>query len=792
MENLQKAKQIIEKTLSYDDILLSRVKGLSNTLNDLIYGVLPKDLYEDLQYIDGLSPAKKRAILKMVNDYIDLILNKKTLKQQEKKDIRKLPIERFRQITEFKELKPIEKRALKKVGIKNAEDAFFYIPKRYEDRRLKDIQKVKDGETGTFECKVIETKKINKGKIKVEVVVEQKGNRFSLYFFHDKPFLFTFFRKDKVVKIFGKVKVYGKEKSILQPELLNEDFEGIFGVYSLRGDSNIKITSQTLNHLRRALIKISQKYADYYPDILPSYILEKYGFPDISESIKNIHKPPENENIDKLNDFETDYQKRLIFQELFILQLAQKYKKYHIQKEPSYKIKIDFDLLKEAIKSLPFELTNAQKRVLKEILDDLSRDFPMNRLVQGDVGSGKTVIAALSALMVAKNGYQVAVMAPTEILANQHYKNFVNFLQKFNLNIKLLTGSLSQKEKKEVYQDIKDGKVDIVIGTHALIEDDVEFKNLAFVIIDEQHRFGVEQRKRLTDKSHKYPHTMVMTATPIPRTMALAYFGDLDKSIIDELPKGRKPVKTAILFESERNYLYKKVREEIEKGRQVFVIYPLIEESEKSDLKSAMEGYKHWKEAFPDKEVFLLHGKMKQEEKDRIMRAFLAKEAHILVSTTVIEVGVDVPNASVMVIEEAHRFGLSQIHQLRGRVGRGQYEGFCFLMVSDEFKNTPEPSKLKTLERLKILVRTNDGFKIAEEDLRLRGAGDIAGTAQSGKNIDFSIVDFERPIDLILMEDAIKEAENLIKQDPELTNFPLLKQYMLEKYKDKLDIVNIA
>ena len=806
MTNLRKAKEILSHLKGYDKNALSRVSGLSETFKTLLEGHVPDGILEDIEYIDDLSPEKKRAFIEYLYKAVDEILKKKEKKveESEKKDkvLKKLPRSYFKNLTikELKLLKPVEKRAFKKVGIQNVEEAFFFPPKKYEDKRLKKLAKVKDGEYGLFEVEVVGIKKINRGKLKTQVVLKQ-GNQFiSAFFVHDKPFLFTFFRKGKKVLIYGKVNVYGKEKSIIQPELFTgfdkTIHDRILPVYSLRGDTSVKTTSQTINHLRRGIFKILEKYLPYYPDYIPEYLLEKYKLPPLHQALKNFHFPPNNENIDILNDFEARYQLRLIFDELFILELAQAFRKKKIKQNPAEEIKVPNDFIENFEKELPFSLTNAQKMAIKDILEDIAKPVPMNRMVQGDAGSGKTMVAIAASYAAALNKKQTAVMAPTEILAQQHYKNFKSILEKKGINVVLLTGSLSSKEKKEVYKKIENGEADVVVGTHALIQDELRFKDLALVIVDEQHRFGVVQRKALIEKSKKVPHVLVMTATPIPRTLTLALFGDLDVSIINELPAGRKPVKTVLLYDDEREGMYRKIKEELEKGRQTFVVYPLIEESEKIDLKSAEEGFKQWQEAFPDKKVVLLHGKMPQEEKDKIMNDFKEGKYHILVSTTVIEVGVDVPNASVMVIEEAHRFGLSQIHQLRGRVGRGQYEGFCFLVVPSKLKkkqedNEAEKRRLQTIERLKILVKTNDGFKIAEEDLKIRGGGDIIGTAQSG-HFGFKIADLERPKDRLILEYAKKEAENLIEKDPDLKQYPELKEIMFEKYAHKLDLVNIA
>jgi ATP-dependent DNA helicase RecG len=803
MTNLKKAKEILKHLKSYDKKALSRVSGLTETFQTLLKEHVPEGILEDIKYIDSLTPEKKKAFIDYLYKAVDEILKRKEAKNKSTKlKTGILPRDYFKGLTlkDMKILKPIEKRAFKKVGLENVEQVFFFSPKKYEDKRLKKITKISNGEYGLFEVEVVDIKKIKKGKLKTHVKTKQGNQILNLYFVHDKPFLFSFFRKGKTVLVYGKVNIFGKEKSIIQPEIYTGFDETIHDrilpVYSLRGDKDVKTTSQTINHLRRGILKIIDKYLPYYPDYLPEDIKEKYKLPDIQLAVKNFHFPPKDENIDLLNDFEARYQLRLIFDELFILELAQSYRKRKLKENPAEEIKVPEDFIEEFEKDLPFKLTNAQKRAIKEILKDISKPVPMNRMVQGDVGSGKTVVAVAASYASALNNKQTAVMAPTEILAQQHFKNFKNILEKKGIRVVLLTGSLSQKEKKEVYRQIETGEAQVIVGTHALIQDELKFKNLALVIVDEQHRFGVVQRKALIEKSHKVPHVLVMTATPIPRTLTLAIFGDLDVSIIDELPAGRKPVKTVLLFDDEREGMYKKIKEELEKGRQVFVVYPLIEESEKMDLKSAEEGFKQWQKAFPDRKVVLLHGKMSQEEKDKIMNDFKDRKADILVSTTVIEVGVDVPNASVMVIEEAHRFGLSQIHQLRGRVGRGQYEGFCFLVVPHKLKkrledNEAEKRRIQTIERLKILVKTNNGFKIAEEDLKIRGSGDIIGTAQSGR-FNLQIADLERPKDRIILEYAKKEADLLIEKDPELENYPMLKEIMFDRYAHKLDLVNIA
>jgi ATP-dependent DNA helicase RecG len=426
-------------------------------------------------------------------------------------------------------------------------------------------------------------------------------------------------------------------------------------------------------------------------------------------------------------------------------------------------------------KYLPFELTGAQKRVIKEIRADCGRGHQMNRLLQGDVGSGKTMVALLCMLLAADNGYQSCLMAPTEILAQQHYAGITSLLKDMPVKVALLTGSVKTAERRRILAEALQGEIDILIGTHALIEDTVQFKNLGFVVIDEQHRFGVEQRSKLWQKNEIPPHVLVMTATPIPRTLSMSLFGDLDCSIMDELPPGRQPITTVHRYESSRMNVLEFVQQEIEKGRQAYIIFPLIEESSKVDYENLMRGYENVKSYFPEPKywISMVHGRMTAEQKDTNMQRFVQGDTQIMVSTTVIEVGVNVPNASVMVIESAEKFGLSQLHQLRGRVGRGSEKSFCILLTGPKLTSDAQ-------ERLKIMCETNDGFRIAEKDLELRGPGDVEGTRQSGM-LNFklaSIVNDQR-----LMETAQRMAENLLEQDIELTapQNQALKQYLLSK-----------
>ena len=478
---------------------------------------------------------------------------------------------------------------------------------------------------------------------------------------------------------------------------------------------------------------------------------------------------------------------RLKFEELFYLQLnILRYTRQRMRRLggfPFHTIGKYFNRFYNEL--LPFELTGAQKRVLKEIRADVGSGRQMNRLLQGDVGSGKTLVSLMAMLMAVDNGYQACMMAPTEILAQQHYETLRPLVEPLGLRIELLTGSTRKKERDTIHEGLVSGAVHIIIGTHALIEDTVVFNNLGFVVIDEQHRFGVEQRSRLWRKNDRPPHVLVMTATPIPRTLAMTVYGDLDVSVIDELPPGRKPVTTLHRFDNRRADLYAAIRRQIEQGRQIYIVYPLIQESEKMDLKNLEEGFEQIKEVFPEYTVCMVHGKMKPAEKEAEMQRFVSGEAHIMVATTVIEVGVNVPNAAVMVIENAERFGLSQLHQLRGRVGRGAEQSYCILVTSHKLSDD-------TRKRIEIMTRTNDGFEISEADLQLRGPGDMEGTQQSGIAFDLRIANLAKDGQILQLARDI--AGEVLDDDPDLAkneNYVLARR-LQELFRKKVDFSLIS
>jgi len=564
-------------------------------------------------------------------------------------------------------------------------------------------------------------------------------------------------RINKEYIVFGKPSEFGGKISVVHPDLETEEEKqlqpsGLFqGYYNTTENMKKKfLNSKTINKLQLTLINLAK---GKIKETLPENLIDKLKLVSLEEALTNIHKPANTIALKKATF-------RLKFEELFFIQLKilalkhnrnQKFKGFRFEN-----VGYNFNTFYNDF--LPFQLTGAQKNVIKEIRRDLNRSTQMNRLLQGDVGSGKTLVALMTMLIAMDNGFQSCLMAPTEILAQQHFQSINKFLNGMNINVGLLTGSTKTKERKVIHENLESGTMQIIIGTHALIEDTVIFDKLGLVVIDEQHRFGVAQRAKLWQKNDLIPpHILVMTATPIPRTLAMTVYGDLDVSVIDELPPGRKPIQTMHFYENRRNQLYNFLKQEIGKGRQVYIVYPLISESEKIDLKDIEKGFRHLSEVFPDLKLSMVHGKMKPAIKESAMQQFKNAETQIMVATTVIEVGVDVPNASVMVIESAERFGLSQLHQLRGRVGRGAEQSYCILMSSYKLSN-------ESRKRLETMVRTNDGFEIAEVDMKLRGPGDLEGTQQSGMGFDLKIANLAKDGEILQL--ARNVASDVLDDDP--------------------------
>ncbi|SMC50380.1 ATP-dependent DNA helicase RecG [Cellulophaga tyrosinoxydans] len=648
------------------------------------------------------------------------------------------------------------------LGIRTYQDLINLFPNRYLDKTQ--YYKINQLQRNSSEVQII-------GKIiNIKTVEQKNGKRLVATFIDDTGQMeLVWFRGQKWIRenlklntpyvLFGKTNFYGGNFSMPHPEmeLLVEHEQGlkIFmqPIYpSTEKLSNKGITNKVISKLiQQIFIDIKGKFTE----ALSPKIINELHLISKSEAMFNIHFPKNQELLAKA-------QFRLKFEELFYVQMQLIAKnmlhKQRIKGFPFDKVGTIFN--KFYSESLPFELTNAQKRVLKEIRADLGSNAQMNRLLQGDVGSGKTIVALMAMLLAIDNGFQACLMAPTEILANQHYIGIQELLGDIGINVALLTGSVKKSARKIIHEQLESGELHILIGTHALLEDKVQYKNLGLAIVDEQHRFGVAQRSKLWHKNDIPPHVLVMTATPIPRTLAMSLYGDLDISVIDELPPGRKPIKTVHRYDSNRLKVFQFIREEIKKGRQIYVVYPLIQESEALDYKDLMDGYESIARDFPlpDYQISIVHGQMKPEDKDYEMQRFVKGETNIMVATTVIEVGVNVPNASVMIIESAERFGLSQLHQLRGRVGRGADQSFCILMTGHKLS-----SEAKT--RLQTMVQTNDGFEIAEVDLKLRGPGDLMGTQQSGM-LNLKIADIVRDNDIL--KTARYYAIQLLKDDPTL------------------------
>jgi ATP-dependent DNA helicase RecG len=641
-----------------------------------------------------------------------------------------------------------------RISLVTIEDLLYRFPLRYEDRsRLQPIRTLKPGQPASItgrilSCGVRATRRRN---FQIFEAVIDDGSGSLRVVWLNQPFLRDVFARGQHVVLYGSIELYGSAGLQLtnpQYEVLDEE-DGetvhtgrIVPVYEKTGAVTPKIQ-------RSIVFDALQRLPAGLPEPLPGDIVQRLGLPARHAALLATHFPPEGTSIEALNEFATAAQRRLIFEEAFQFQMGLVARRRFAASEPKpAAIRVDDRIRESARRVLPFRLTRGQKESLKEIVEDLKRPSPMNRLLQGDVGAGKTIVALLAALVTLENGHQVAFMAPTEILAEQHFVNISRLLQTSRFRVALLTGSTATTTRREQLAEVAAGTIHLIVGTHALVQGDVRFKALGLVVIDEQHRFGVLQRATLRAKG-LHPDVLVMTATPIPRTLALTVYGDLDVSVIRDSPPGRLPVKTLAKPESRRDAVYGFVRGELDAGRQAYVVYPLVEESAKVDVKAATEMADHLAtEIFPAFRVGLLHGRMKAEGKDRVMKAFAAGELQILVSTTVVEVGLDVPNASVMIVEHAERFGLSQLHQLRGRVGRDRHQSYCFLIFQS-------PLSDEARERLRAMTETTDGFEIAERDLNLRGPGDFFGTRQAGVPT-FRMIDLVR--DREVLEIAQREA----------------------------------
>lgn len=680
---------------------------------------------------------------------------------------------------------------LHKLGIKSVQDLLFHIPSRYEDySHIKRIADVGINETATIRGKIlaIEGERTYKKHMHIirAIVQDESGAIQAVWF--NQPYILNNLKQNMRVVMSGKVAL-SKDSLVLSSPVYeplgDEDAETDQTIHTGRlvpvYPETAGLTSRWLRYMIKPLLPLVEKI----PEWMPEDILKSHELPKLAEALQEVHFPKDAKEAERAK-------KRLVFGELFLIQTVALKEKYNLKHEKAPDIPTDIELAKTFVSSLPFKLTDSQRASMWEILQDMAKNSPMNRLLEGDVGSGKTVVAAMAALQTIHAGYQVAFMVPTEILAEQHFKELNRLLCPSgafrtswpHVRIAALTSGSHKKNsakilyepfhisKERVAKEAQNGEIDMVIGTHALIQETLRFKNLGLIIIDEQHRFGVDQRAALTKKpkgtGRIVPHLLSMTATPIPRTLSLTFFGDLDLSIIKHLPSGRKKIISKIVPPAKRHETYRFIDEEIKRGRQAFVICPLIEESEKMEAKAATKEYEHLqKEIFPHRKIGLLHGKLKPKEKETVMRKFKDKEFDILVSTSVVEVGIDVPNASVMMIEGADRFGLAQLYQFRGRVGRGEHQSYCFLFTDSTAKTTTK--------RLDALLVAQNSFELAEKDLEIRGPGDFIGNRQSGIP-DFTMASLK---DLELVKEVRKEVETILTADPTLKRFPPL----LEKYE---------
>jgi len=817
MESLKMILQKIEQPLNFaskDNYRnLSHIKDLGKSLQillALLKGALPAASCDNniLKLLEGLSEIFSDYDRKDLEIKKNRIKNALLLFEQLKIALDSIPVtqqhdfqdeQTIQRISDLKEgmaklTVPIQ--YLKGVGPKMAErfaakkivtveDLLFFLPRAYEDRReIKKINKLETEKTQTIIGTVIEAQPRYYGKKRIlEVTVsDNTANLTAKWFKGQMSYLTSTFKKGTRVIFTGNVTPNYAGKLMIHPdyEILDEEdednllnFKRIVPVYSETEGLHQK-------YIRKIMNQALEQYSRYVASPIPADICRKRNLLNIHEALLAVHFPSANESIDEYNAMRTAAHYRLIYDEFFFFQLGMAMKKSGRILKQGISFKIQENLLNKFLVSLSFTLTDAQSRVIAEIQRDMVAATSMNRLLQGDVGSGKTIVAMAAMMGACENNYQAALMAPTEILAKQHYSNIKDWADAVGLKTVLITGTMNAALKNATLEQISTGEANIVIGTHALIQEDVDFHRLGLVVIDEQHRFGVMQRATLRNKGIN-ADVLVMTATPIPRTLAMTVYGDLDISVIDEMPPGKKPVHTVLMGENKRDKVYQAISAELAKGHQAFIVYPLVEQSENLDLKDATNMAGHLqKDIFPDYQVGLIHGKMKEKEKDTVMQEFLANKINILVSTTVIEVGIDVPRASLMVIEHAERFGLSQLHQLRGRVGRRDIQSSCILLA--DYKCSADARK-----RLKVMEKTTDGFALAEEDLAIRGPGDFLGTRQSGLP-DFRIASIIR--DARILNDAKEDAFGLAARDPllEKPEHAILKEALLAKWQGKLEL----
>jgi ATP-dependent DNA helicase RecG len=709
------------------------------------------------------------------------------------KEVRKGPPKDrlFTPIQYVKGVGPKLSKVLEKKGVRTVEDALYFLPRAYEDRRrLKRVSELEAGrkETGFGEILLAGSAFYSVRRRRVfEAVVGDGSGVITLKWFHGNERYFRDrFKKGQSLIFSGEVRWFNHQKEIHHPEV--EMVEGDVEKDYLNFKRIVPIYSETeglyQRTMRRLMKTLLEEFSSDLSSPIPEEILERLGLMGFREAFQKVHFPEDGDLIEELHLHRSKGHHRIIFDEFFFLELGMALRKKGRVMEKGISFHPEGHLSQQLIERLPFRLTRAQGKVWEEIRKDMERPLPMNRLIQGDVGSGKTIVSLLAGLNAIECGYQAAIMAPTEVLAEQHYLTTHRWMEPLGIRANLLTSSTKGSEREDIYGGIRRGEVRLVIGTHALIQETVEFQRLGLVIIDEQHKFGVVQRALLKKKGEN-PDVLVMTATPIPRTLAMTVYGDLDVSVIDEMPPGRTPIETRVFPESARQKIYRILGEEVQKGRQAFIVYPLVEESEKLDLKDATRMAEQFqRDVFPKFRIGLLHGRMRSDEKEQVMMEFKLGGIQILVATTVIEVGIDIPNASVMVVEHAERFGLSQLHQLRGRIGRGQYPSKCILLA--QYRSSEE-AKI----RLQAMERTTDGFEIAEKDLELRGPGEFLGTRQWGLP-DFRVAHLLR--DTPILMEARREAFRLIHEDPGLSHPSHLglREAVRSRWQGRLELATVG
>ncbi len=780
-------EEFLKKLLSHSLPALRRIKGLEKTLLEYFARISDRQLQIQLnqlcQGFEGLSGEEKRARLKEMLKLLKGEEGKRKFREERKTDL-KSPV-RY-----LKGIGPWLSEKLEKKGIHTIEDLLYYLPYRYEDRRnYKKISSLKIGERAVVAGKVVSVGRARGRSWQgFQAVIDDGSGTLLLRWFHSPGnYLEERLEKGRVVIACQVVRKYGAilemahpEMEILEPgeELDSLSFSRIVPVYSLPEGFSQK---QFRSLIHRAL----EEFSDQLADIVPAEIRAVRKLPDLKESLKSLHFPGEEADISSLNQKRSVWHCRLYYQEFFLLELALALSRRGISGERAYPVRGGERLSRKLRQVLGFTLTPAQERVIKEIEQDLARSKPMHRLLQGDVGAGKTIVALFSALRVISAGLQVAVMAPSEVLAEQHWLNFHRWLDSLGISCALLTSGVRGKRREEILEQVRSGRLKLLVGTQSLIQQKVEFEKLGLAIIDEQHRFGVKQRAQLKAKGkERIPHILVMTATPIPRSLAMTAYGDLDLSLLDQLPPGRKPPRTHLIFAREISRAWREVKARVEAGEQAYIVYPLVEESARLELANATEKFKELSErVFAEFSLGLLHGRMPPEKKEQVMERFRAGEIQILVATTVIEVGIDVPNATVMVIEHCERFGLSQLHQLRGRVARSEKEAVCYLVAHPPFSESAK-------ERLRVVAETQDGFKIAEADLRLRGPGEFLGTRQSGMP-PLKFADLIRDVKELSLarNDAFAWAEKADWQRAELVP---LKKELKKRYGKVLSLARVG